>query len=169
MSWAPSWLRPIPPPDAPGADRIHLVEATDSAQTASSSPPPSTSSPARPSSSIPSQSARIAGDVRREVEEAEEDSGPILAIPMTGFALGFGAGLYGGAKRSSLVFMAENAHRRPDTVQGWFFYNKTKVGFPSACIFVGETHIVHDADDVANAILILSRTTAFSWLASPAA
>ncbi|UZJ54707.1 hypothetical protein CBS101457_004027 [Exobasidium rhododendri] len=50
----------------------------------------------------------------------------MLAIPLTGFTLGFGAGLYGGAKRSSLVFMAENAHRRPDTVQGWFFYNKTK-------------------------------------------
>lgn len=26
----------------------------------------------------------------------------------------------------SLVYLAENAHRRPETVQGWYFYNKTK-------------------------------------------
>lgn len=53
-------------------------------------------------------------------------NGPSLAIPMTGSSIGFVAGFYTAAKRAGLVFMAENAHRRPDTVQGWYFYNKTK-------------------------------------------
>ena len=42
------------------------------------------------------------------------------------FGLGFLSGLATGAQRASLVFLAENAHRRPTTVQGWYFYNKTK-------------------------------------------
>lgn len=55
-------------------------------------------------------------------------AGPSLAIiPTTAFLLGFAAGAYNNASRAGLIFMAENAHRRPDTVQGWFFYNKTKV------------------------------------------
>ena len=31
-----------------------------------------------------------------------------------------------GARHTGLVYLAENAHRRPETVQGWYFYNKTK-------------------------------------------
>ncbi|PWN42681.1 hypothetical protein IE81DRAFT_323237 [Ceraceosorus guamensis] len=58
---------------------------------------------------------------------ASGSAGPALAtIPTTAFLLGFAAGAYNNASKAGLVFMAENAHRRPDTVQGWFFYNKTK-------------------------------------------
>ncbi|CAO1628957.1 unnamed protein product [Parajaminaea phylloscopi] len=47
-------------------------------------------------------------------------------IPLTSLAIGFFSGIYSGSHKAGLVFMAENAHRRPDTVQGWYFYNKTK-------------------------------------------
>ncbi|WFD19406.1 hypothetical protein MCAP1_001636 [Malassezia caprae] len=40
--------------------------------------------------------------------------------------LGFVSGFANGARHTALVFLAENAHRRPETVQGWYFYNKTK-------------------------------------------
>lgn len=53
-------------------------------------------------------------------------------IPMTSLALGFFSGFYMKSSKAGLVFMAENAHRRPETVQGWYFYNKTKVRL--ACI-----------------------------------
>ncbi|KAN0063163.1 hypothetical protein ACQY0O_004327 [Thecaphora frezii] len=47
-------------------------------------------------------------------------------LPMSAFGFGFVSGLTSAGKRASLVFMAENAHRLPDTVQGWYFYSKTK-------------------------------------------
>lgn len=31
-----------------------------------------------------------------------------------------------GAKKSGLRFLAENAHRLPRTIEGWYFYHKTK-------------------------------------------
>ncbi|KTW26773.1 hypothetical protein T552_02774 [Pneumocystis carinii B80] len=31
-----------------------------------------------------------------------------------------------GGKKSGLRFLAENAHRLPKTIQGWYFYHKTK-------------------------------------------
>ncbi|WFC97705.1 hypothetical protein MYAM1_000424 [Malassezia yamatoensis] len=42
------------------------------------------------------------------------------------FGIGFLSGLLGGARQTALVYLAENAHRLPRTVQGWYFYNKTK-------------------------------------------
>ncbi|EPQ28723.1 uncharacterized protein PFL1_03527 [Pseudozyma flocculosa PF-1] len=47
-------------------------------------------------------------------------------LPLSAFGFGFVSGLTSAGKRASLVFMAENAHRLPDTVQGWYFYSKTK-------------------------------------------
>jgi hypothetical protein len=49
------------------------------------------------------------------------------SLPFLAAALGLSTGIYSGASRAAKVFMAENAHRQPTTVQGWFFYNKTKV------------------------------------------
>ena len=62
-------------------------------------------------------------------EDVEPDRMPshFLTFPILSFTLGFGTGMYQSASRAGLVFMAENAHRRPETVQGWYFYNKTKV------------------------------------------
>ncbi|KAJ9478250.1 hypothetical protein PHBOTO_001809 [Pseudozyma hubeiensis] len=54
----------------------------------------------------------------------------ILAIspvlPSTAFGLGLVSGVLTSGRKAGLVFMAENAHRLPDTVQGWYFYSKTK-------------------------------------------
>ncbi|CBQ71897.1 conserved hypothetical protein [Sporisorium reilianum SRZ2] len=47
-------------------------------------------------------------------------------LPSTAFGLGLVSGVLTSGKRAGLVFMAENAHRLPDTVQGWYFYSKTK-------------------------------------------
>lgn len=50
----------------------------------------------------------------------------LLLIPTCAATFGFVSGLLSGAKKSSLQFLAENAHRQPTTLQGWYFYNKTK-------------------------------------------
>ncbi|KAI8815788.1 uncharacterized protein EV422DRAFT_483140, partial [Fimicolochytrium jonesii] len=46
-----------------------------------------------------------------------------------GFAGGIGGfitGFYLGGRTRSYQFLAENAHRRPKTVSGWYFYHKYK-------------------------------------------
>ncbi|KIJ37360.1 hypothetical protein M422DRAFT_138814, partial [Sphaerobolus stellatus SS14] len=35
-------------------------------------------------------------------------------------------GMFRGGRRESWRFLAENAHRAPTTMQGWYFYQKTK-------------------------------------------
>lgn len=47
-------------------------------------------------------------------------------VPCACFTTGFVLGITRGARAASLRFLAENAHRRPTTVQGWYFYKKTK-------------------------------------------
>ncbi|CAE6434426.1 unnamed protein product [Rhizoctonia solani] len=47
-------------------------------------------------------------------------------VPGACLTTGFVLGLARGARQASLRFLAENAHRRPTTVQGWYFYKKTK-------------------------------------------
>ena len=50
----------------------------------------------------------------------------VLLVPGTAFIVGSAIGLVRGGRTASLRFLAENAHRPPKTVQGWYFYNKTK-------------------------------------------
>lgn len=40
--------------------------------------------------------------------------------------VGTAIGLVRGSRAAGLRFLAENAHRPPTTVQGWYFYKKTK-------------------------------------------
>lgn len=96
-----------------------------SSKLAPPSPPPAPSSASHEPMLAPSYAAS------HEADEAL--ASPMMTIPLFAFALGFVPATYTAASRASLVFMAENAHRRPDTVQGWYFYNKTKVclSFPS--------------------------------------
>lgn len=47
-------------------------------------------------------------------------------LPGAAILIGTTIGLRRGARTASLQFLAENAHRPPTTVQGWYFYNKTK-------------------------------------------
>lgn len=50
----------------------------------------------------------------------------LLTIPIcTGTAGGI-IGFIRSSRMASLRFLAENAHRPPTTLQGWYFYNKTK-------------------------------------------
>jgi Na+(H+)/acetate symporter ActP len=39
---------------------------------------------------------------------------------------GFASGAYLSGRQRSLQFLAENAHRLPKTVKGWYFYHKYK-------------------------------------------
>lgn len=49
-----------------------------------------------------------------------------LVLPFAGAMTGLSIGLIRGARTTSWRFLAENAHRPPTTVQGWYFYKKTK-------------------------------------------
>lgn len=47
-------------------------------------------------------------------------------VPGSALLAGTLIGAVRGSRKESLRFLAENAHRAPKTVQGWYFYNKTK-------------------------------------------
>ncbi|KAF8665783.1 hypothetical protein AX16_000230 [Volvariella volvacea WC 439] len=47
-------------------------------------------------------------------------------VPGAAIIAGSMIGIVRGTRRASLQFLAENVHRPPTTVQGWYFYNKTK-------------------------------------------
>lgn len=49
-----------------------------------------------------------------------------LVVPGTAGMLGLSLGLMRGGRHASLQYLAENAHRQPRTVEGWYFYKKTK-------------------------------------------
>ncbi|ORX45466.1 hypothetical protein DM01DRAFT_239652, partial [Hesseltinella vesiculosa] len=50
----------------------------------------------------------------------------LVAMTGMGSLWGFGIGAFLGGRQSGLQYLAENAHRLPTTVQGWYFYHKTK-------------------------------------------
>ena len=50
----------------------------------------------------------------------------VYLVPCAAFTVGSAIGLVRGGRMASLQFLAENVHRPPTTVQGWYFYNKTK-------------------------------------------
>ncbi|KAL1676444.1 hypothetical protein EV122DRAFT_267021 [Schizophyllum commune] len=47
-------------------------------------------------------------------------------VPLGASVLGTLIGIRRGARHASLQYRAENAHRPPRTVGGWYFYHKTK-------------------------------------------
>lgn len=47
-------------------------------------------------------------------------------VPGAAIIVGSAIGILRGSQAASLRFLAENVHRPPTTVQGWYFYNKTK-------------------------------------------
>lgn len=47
-------------------------------------------------------------------------------LPGAAVLTGVTIGLFRGSRAASLRFLAENAHRTPRTVRGWYLYNKTK-------------------------------------------
>lgn len=49
-----------------------------------------------------------------------------LVLPGAGAVTGLSIGLIRGARMASWRFLAENAHRAPTTVKGWYLYKKTK-------------------------------------------
>ena len=47
-------------------------------------------------------------------------------LPGAAVLTGVTIGLFRGTRTASLKFLAENAHRTPRTVRGWYLYQKTK-------------------------------------------
>lgn len=47
-------------------------------------------------------------------------------LPGAAMLVGTTIGLFRGSRLASLRFLAENAHRPPKTLQGWYYYKKTK-------------------------------------------
>jgi hypothetical protein len=50
----------------------------------------------------------------------------LYILPGAAIIVGTVIGLKRGSRRASLQFLAENVHRPPTTLQGWYLYNKTK-------------------------------------------
>ncbi|KAK4515754.1 RNA polymerase C-22 sterol desaturase [Mucor velutinosus] len=50
----------------------------------------------------------------------------LVLMTSIGSFWGFSIGAYLGGRQSGLQYLAENAHKLPTTVQGWYFYHKTK-------------------------------------------
>ncbi|WVF71636.1 hypothetical protein IAT40_006444 [Kwoniella sp. CBS 6097] len=50
----------------------------------------------------------------------------LLILPTTAALVGLSIGIVRGGGRARLRFLAENAHRQPKTIQGWYFYTKTR-------------------------------------------
>ncbi|KAG1437714.1 hypothetical protein G6F56_012970 [Rhizopus delemar] len=50
----------------------------------------------------------------------------VILITTLGSLWGFSIGAFLGGRQSGLQYLAENAHKLPTTVQGWYFYHKTK-------------------------------------------
>ncbi|WVR07206.1 hypothetical protein IAU60_004247 [Kwoniella sp. DSM 27419] len=50
----------------------------------------------------------------------------LLILPPTAAFIGLSIGIVRGGGRARLRFLAENAHRPPKTIQGWYFYTKTR-------------------------------------------
>ncbi|KAI9279352.1 hypothetical protein BY458DRAFT_553870 [Sporodiniella umbellata] len=50
----------------------------------------------------------------------------VILITTLGSLWGFSMGAFLGGRQSGLQYLAENAHKLPTTVQGWYFYHKTK-------------------------------------------
>lgn len=50
----------------------------------------------------------------------------LILMTSLGSFWGFSMGAFLGAQQSGLQYLAENAHKLPTTVQGWYFYHKTK-------------------------------------------
>lgn len=82
-------------------------------------------------------------ELRRQINQLEMSSAPdepaekpnairitiperYYLLPGTAIIVGTTIGLFRGSRRESLRFLAENVHRPPTTVGGWYLYNKTK-------------------------------------------
>lgn len=50
----------------------------------------------------------------------------LYQVPGAALVVGTAIGAVRGSRKEGLRFLAENAHRAPTTLQGWYFYNKTK-------------------------------------------
>lgn len=73
------------------------------------------------------------GHAMSSTDNNDELSGIRIKIPRRYYLLpgaavltGISIGLFRGSRTASLRFLAENAHRPPRTVRGWYLYNKTK-------------------------------------------
>lgn len=77
--------------------------------------------------------ADTVSDEDADVQRAESPDAIRLHIPqryllltVAGAVTGLAMGFMRGGRKAAWRFLAENAHRPPSTLQGWYFYKKTK-------------------------------------------
>ncbi|KAH8552065.1 hypothetical protein BGW37DRAFT_298291 [Umbelopsis sp. PMI_123] len=90
--------------------------------------PPST---AGPSSTAIDNNTHVASESQittgSTITRAGIEARPRLALmSIVGGFWGFAIGSYLGGKQTAYQYLAENAHKLPTTVRGWYFYHKTK-------------------------------------------
>lgn len=95
------------------------------------SQPPSESPLQPPVFDSSSQKSVLAGEKGKAAEHELTRAGvapqPRLVLMTTiGSMWGFAIGSYLGGKQTAFQYLAENAHKLPTTVQGWYFYHRTK-------------------------------------------
>lgn len=79
-------------------------------------------------STLESSGAANEGDEHTDTNDAIHLYIPPRYLILTGTTAltGLSLGLMRGGRQASLQYLAENAHRQPRTVEGWYFYKKTK-------------------------------------------
>ncbi|KAK4054808.1 hypothetical protein OIV83_000732 [Microbotryomycetes sp. JL201] len=65
-------------------------------------------------------------DRTEPLSREDQDRQDLVVIPLAASVFGFVSGLLTSSRLAARQFLAENAHRLPTTVQGWYFYQKTK-------------------------------------------
>lgn len=93
---------------------------------------PVTSEPPAHFTSLPPETSFVNYDETKTYEDPKILRAGLTTTPrlllMTGIGSfwGFSIGAFLGGRQSGLQYLAENAHKLPTTVQGWYFYHKTK-------------------------------------------
>ncbi|WVQ99251.1 hypothetical protein IAU59_006383 [Kwoniella sp. CBS 9459] len=80
--------------------------------------------PASKASSSSSSSSSAQASASSQINVTVPTS--LLILPTTAALVGLSIGIVRGGGRARLRFLAENAHRQPKTIQGWYFYTKTR-------------------------------------------
>lgn len=118
--------------DNPGATEVPKAtkDAVNQTQTPDASSPPEKENPR--DSERAQKSAQAVQDIlsyKQNDPTQRFNTKPearILSVIIATTSFGFLSGFYSGYKRSALRFLAENSHRMPKTVQGWYYYHKNK-------------------------------------------
>ncbi|ORZ23521.1 hypothetical protein BCR42DRAFT_367307 [Absidia repens] len=106
-------IPPLMPPPSSAANHLQFTPV----------PPSNQQQPSLPTQLMKNESMPVYDPLSRA---GLSPKARLLVFSTVGGFWGFGIGAFIGGRQSGLQYLAENAHRLPTTVQGWYFYHKTK-------------------------------------------